>query len=239
MRPKIGVLAHPAVNDHALLLTHSIGGDYIQSLIDAGGLPVIIPVTNDKELLKEYTDECDGFLIPGGIDVNPICFNENPHPLIGDTNLPFDRFELEMIRLIREQKKPVLGICRGLQILNVAMGGSLWQDLSLQSENTFKHVQKEQGRPGISHKVDIEENSLLHQIFGKELYVNSFHHQALKDVGEGLQVVAKAPDGTIEAVEGKDYPYMVAVQWHPENFIVLPEKPMLKLFESFVEACGK
>jgi len=239
MKPKIGVLAHPAVNEHAYLLNHTIGGDYILSLIEAGGLPVIIPITNDKELLKQYADLCDGLLVPGGIDVNPICYGENPDPLIGDTNMSFDRFELDMIKMIMEQGKPVLGICRGIQIINVALGGTLYQDMALQPGNAFRHVQKEQGRPGISHKVEIEKDSLLHQVFGDELYVNSFHHQAIKDLGEGLKITAKAADGTVEAVEGTEYPYLTAVQWHPENFILLPEKPMLPLFVSFIEACRK
>jgi putative glutamine amidotransferase len=234
MKPVIGVLAHPSFNDHGLILNHSIGGDYIASLIKAGGAPLIIPVTTDSELLAQYAQLCDGFLVPGGIDVNPVCFDEGPHPLLGETSLTFDRFELKMIELILKAGKPMLGICRGIQIINVALGGTLYQDLSLQSPETFRHVQKDEGRTGITHHVDFVPGSRLHGIFGDRLYVNSFHHQAIRKLGDELTVTARASDGTIEAVECSTYPYLVAVQWHPENFIVLEEDPMLPLFEDFI-----
>ncbi len=239
-KPIIGIPAHPTVIDHSQFFTHGIGDHYIASVTAAGGIPVIIPMSDNDDLLAEMTDYCDGFLIPGGIDVNPMTYHEGPHPLLQMTRLDFDLYELKFLKMIFETGKPVFGICRGLQIINVALGGTLYQDLSLHSPDTFLHVQKESGREGISHEVTIEKDSILFDIFGKDrVPVNSFHHQAAKKIGKGLRVTARADDGVVEALEGTDYPYLVCVQWHPEGFIHTPNNHMLCLFERFIQEAQK
>lgn len=231
----IGILTHPETDD-LVHPTNYIGDRYIVSIEKAGGLPVLIPIVDDVDCIQQYIALCDGILVPGGIDVNPLCYNENPSMRIGVTDLAFDTWELHVIKQAEEKRLPILGICRGIQILNVYRGGTLWQDLRDQSSTTFQHVQKEIKRDSVSHKVLIDTHSHLHSLFGSDLMVNSFHHQAVKELGKGLLVSAKATDGTVEAIEAVDYPYMLGVQWHPEAF-VFKDDSMMPLFRDFVDAC--
>ena len=237
---KIGIPAHPTVIGNSSFFTHGIGDHYIASVIAAGGIPIILPMADQDAMMDEMTEFCDGFLIPGGIDVNPLCYHEGPHPLIQTTRLDFDRYEFKLLGKIFQTKKPVFGICRGLQIINVALGGTLYQDVSLRSHDTFQHVQKETGRSGISHEVTIEKDSKLFEIFGRErVPVNSFHHQSARTIGKGLKVTALSDDGIVEALEGMEYPYLVCVQWHPEGFITNKDNHMLCLFERFIQEAAK
>lgn len=234
-KPVIGILTHPETED-LVHPTNYIGDRYIASIEKAGGLPVLLPIVDDIDCMQQYIALCDGILVPGGIDVNPLCYKENPSMKIGATDLAFDRWELHVIKQAEEKRLPILGICRGIQILNVYRGGTLWQDLHEECPAAFQHVQKEMKRESVSHEVFIDENSHLHTLFGSNLMVNSFHHQAVKDLGRGLVVSAKASDGTVEAIEAVDYPYMLGVQWHPEAF-VFKDESMMALFRDFIEAC--
>lgn len=239
MRPVIGISAHPTLHDYRgnKSTIQSCGENYLFSLEAVGAVPLILPIYDDPEALDRYVGLCDGYLIPGGIDVNPISYGETPHPLLETTRLDFDEYQLHLIEHMRVSKKPVLAICRGIQIVNVAYGGTLYQDVSLHGEGTMRHSQVDITPGGISHRVSIEDGSILHRLYGSELWTNSYHHQSIKDLGAGLRITARADDGIIEAVEATDHPYLHAVQWHPESFFVRPDNYMLAIFEDFVKQC--
>ena len=242
MKPIIGIMAHPTLNEYRgnKATIHSCGENYLFSVEAAGGIPLILPIWDDPDALKRYTKMCDAYLVPGGIDVNPISYGEQPHPLLEATRLDYDEYQLHFIERMLKTGKPILAICRGIQIMNVAFGGTLYQDVSLHGPETMRHSQTDIMPGGISHRVNIEEGSILHRLYGKELWTNSFHHQAIKDLGNGLKVTARAEDGIIEAVEAVDYPYLHAVQWHPESFYLRRSgNYMLLIFEDFVRACKK
>ncbi|MBR3297087.1 MAG: gamma-glutamyl-gamma-aminobutyrate hydrolase family protein [Firmicutes bacterium] len=239
MKPIIGIMAHPTLNEYRgnKATIHSCGENYLFSVEAAGGIPLILPIFDDPEALDRYTAMCDAYIVPGGIDVNPISYGEQPHPLLEATRLDYDEYQLHLIKRMLRTEKPMLAICRGIQIMNVAFGGTLYQDVSLHGPGTMRHSQREIMPGGISHKVIIEEGSILQRLYGNELWTNSYHHQAIKDLGEGLRVTARAEDGIIEAVEAVDHPYMHAVQWHPESFFVRKDNYMLPIFEDFIKAC--
>lgn len=239
MKPIIGIMAHPTLNEYRgnKATIHSCGENYLFSVEAAGGIPLILPIFDDPEALDRYTAMCDAYIVPGGIDVNPISYGEQPHPLLETTRLDFDEYQLHLIERMRVSKKPVLAICRGIQIVNVAYGGTLYQDVSLHGEGTMRHSQVDITPGGISHRVSIEDGSILHRLYGSELWTNSYHHQSIKDLGAGLRITARADDGIIEAVEATDHPYLHAVQWHPESFFVRPDNYMLAIFEDFVKQC--
>lgn len=239
MKPIIGIMAHPTLNEYRgnKATIHSCGENYLFSVEAAGGIPLILPIFDDPEALDRYTAMCDAYIVPGGIDVNPISYGEQPHPLLETTRLDYDEYQLHLIKCMLRTEKPMLAICRGIQIMNVAFGGTLYQDVSLHGPGTMRHSQREIMPGGISHKVIIEEGSILQRLYGNELWTNSYHHQAIKDLGEGLRVTARAEDGIIETVEAVDHPYMHAVQWHPESFFVRKDNYMLPIFEDFIKAC--
>ena len=161
-------------------------------------------------------------------------FGQEPVNGIGETNIRLDLFQLRLMRKILETSKPVLAICRGIQILNVACGGTIYQDLSLKSGDVLNHMQTSVSRNEISHKVTVKPGTLLHQITGNILYTTSFHHQALDKLGAGLITSAKTSDGTIEAIEMPSHPFVVGVQWHPEA-MYQNSSAMRELFSRFVK----
>lgn len=239
MKPVIGILAHPTVWERNHSLLHTCGENYLCSAEKAGGIPLILPIYNDQESIEYYSELCDGFIVPGGIDVNPLSYGEPPHPLTQISRQDYDEYEIRMIHAIVKRQKPIFGICRGIQIINVAFKGTLYQDVSLKPGEIYKHQQAETMPGGVSHKVVIENPSILYDLYGSELYTNSFHHQAVKDVGEGLRVVARSEDGIIEAVQAENYPWLLAVQWHPEIFVKCENNVMLRMFEKLVEVSSK
>ena len=237
MKPLIGIPAHPTLQERNHTIIHSCGENYLKSVEKAGGVPLILPIFDTPEAVERYAAMCDGFIIPGGIDVNPLSYGEEPHPLLQMTRLEYDSYEIRLIKEIYRLRKPMLGICRGIQIINVAFGGTLWQDVSLRPEPTWRHQQKEMDSSSVSHKVLIEEGSLLSSLYGSELMTNSYHHQSVKDPGRGLKITARADDGVIEALEAEeDYPFLLAVQWHPECFVILENNPMAPIFTKFIDA---
>lgn len=188
----------------------SLGQRYIRAVERAGGVPVTLAPLQEKTLVERYASLLDGLIISGGKDIPPVLYGEDKHP---DTDpLPEERplFEIALVRLFRELDKPVLGICYGCQLLNVAFGGTLIQDIPSQIGNGVKHRRAR-------HVVTIREGSLLRRILGKaEVEIVSSHHQAVKKPADGLLVAATAPDGVVEAIELEDARFFVGVQWHPE-----------------------
>lgn len=198
---------------------------YIEQVAKAGGIPVQLPILagTADEVLQEMVDRCDGFLLPGGPDFDSEWYQE---PLLSNLEHSSDEISfgvqetaLRFIRLAVASGKPVLGICLGLQVLNVALGGSLYQDIPTQIPSAVKHsfpITTPESRWVIAHTVIAKEGSLIHQLSGLEISVNSFHHQAIKRLAPGLHITATAPDGVPEAIEHDSFP-LLAVQWHPEN----------------------
>ena len=206
----------------------------------AGGVPWMIPLLEHEDDLRPIYERLDGILIPGGADVDPSVYGEERHECCEVSDPPRDRVELQLIRWALEDGKPVLGICRGIQLINLAAGGTLYQDLAAQLEGCVKHDYfPGQGfeRDALTHDVVIEEGSRIADVFGAgRLRVNSMHHQAIRTLGEGIVVTARsADDGVIEGIEVPDHPFMVGVQWHPEALSVTDAVTRV-LFDRFVEA---
>ena len=211
---------------------------YMDLIIRNGGIPVMLSFAEGEDAMKKIAETFDGFLFTGGDDIRPSYYNEERVAECADDCEERDNLEFALFREVIKTGKPVLGICRGMQFINVALGGTLYQDLPSMRKSNVVH---RQGQPydGDIHTVDVYENSLLHRIAGGDtLNVNSLHHQAVKDLGEGLEVCAIAPDGLVEAIYRPDKKFFLGVQWHPEMRFSKDESSMA-IGKAFVEACAK
>jgi putative glutamine amidotransferase len=210
--------------------------DYVESVRRAGGEPRVLQIDGAASL-----KELDGVLLTGGGDIDPARYKAVPHPKTDRPDAVRDTFELELARLALEHHGPVFGVCRGLQVLNVAAGGTLIQDIPSEVNHPLGH-QIDSPLYAIAHEVWVARDSALARTMQEELaddevlQVNSRHHQAIKETAPGFSVSATAPDGVIEAIERPTSRFCVAVQWHPENFWRTGE--FRALFEEFVKACG-
>lgn len=235
MKPVIGIMAH--LNNEKGVFGHShVGNTYVLSVSKAGGIPVIIPTILSEEEQNKLVGLFDGFLFTGGIDVSPSFYGEEAHQKLGATDSSLDQCQIPFLQKILKTRKPVLGICRGNQVLNVACGGTLYQDISEIPNTCLKHFQET--KPGdTSHHVSICSDSILSKLYGSNIMVNSYHHQAVKDCGRNVIPIAYSSDGVVEAIQLKDYPYGLGIQWHPELMFAVGDDSMRPLFESFIEAC--
>lgn len=245
MRPIIGITCNFDYRDEIGRITHMgiagqkwhfLADNYINSVERAGGIPVMIPVCGDMETVKDMVSRMDGILISGGHDVDPQEYGERVKGYCGTIIPARDSQDIALARYVLEETdKPLLGICRGIQVLNVAAGGTIWQDLEI--EGKFEHHFTDMyPMNAVSHKVHLQEESRLRDIFQREyLGVNSFHHQAIKTVGAGFWVTAVSEDGVTEAVERPDKPFVMGVQWHPEMMGDVEEQA--RIFEALVQAC--
>lgn len=215
-----------------------IGRDYILAVEKAGGIPIVLPVITDFSELHRVVQWVDGIILSGGHDVHPFNYNEEPQRLLDSVSVERDRFDFELVKLSKELKKPLFGICRGLQLINVAFGGTLHQDIPSNLPNSAQHSQK--SKPDIAiHTVDVKENTKLHQMIEEtEITTNSFHHQSVKDLAPNFIANAKSKDGLIEGIEMKGDDFIVGVQWHPEMMIENHPR-MQKLFTSFINIVKK
>ena len=206
--------------------------DIVTILGELGALPIVFPDVEGASG-KDYVDLADALFLPGGQDVDPTLFGEEPTWKVGGADYKMDRFEIDLIRAFYEAGKPIFGICRGILVLNIALGGTVYQDLQADCPSAYiGHSQKAYGAYPVHH-VNVKKGSLLHAALGDTAYVNSRHHQALKDVAKGLVVTAMAPDGVIEGIESAGSDQVAAVQWHPEN--MWREHPEMRaLFEQFI-----
>jgi putative glutamine amidotransferase len=222
----------------------TIGRNYVRSIIEAGGVPVLAPVTVDAESLRSLYDSADGVLLTGGADLDPSVFGEALHPLTKGVDPDREAAETLLARWAVADDRPMLCICRGVQQLNVVLGGSLIQDIPSQHKTDLEHSagKLSPARDYVAHSICVEPRSQLGRALGLgeaggEVGVNSFHHQALKRVADGLQVTSRAPDGIVESVEMPDRRFVVGVQWHPEEMSA-GRADMLNLFVSFVTAAA-
>lgn len=187
----------------------------IEAVVKAGGVPVIFPSVEPKDVV-DYMDLFDGVAFLGGADVDPTFYGEEPREKLGVTYRKRDLFEIELLKQSVAKSKAILGICRGIQLVNIGLGGTVYQDLSQDPDATVKHDQEAPGNMP-SHHISVQPDSRLFNITGERPYVNSRHHQAIKDLAPSLKVTARADDQVIEAVESIDNDQILAVQWHPEN----------------------
>lgn len=214
---------------------------YLRAIEAAGGVPLLIHLTNNLEVVRTLYALCDGILLPGGDDMDPASFGEDPHAQLGTVDLQRDKVEITLARWTREDKKPLLGICRGIQVINVAFGGSLYQDIPSQLPTSLDHQanMKVHRWDLLTHSIALEPDSwLAEQLSTATVMGNTMHHQAVKDLAPGMRVVGRAPDGVIEAMEGAGDHFVVAVQCHPEHLWVETETRWLRFFEGFIAACG-
>ncbi|MGI6452179.1 MAG: gamma-glutamyl-gamma-aminobutyrate hydrolase family protein [Syntrophomonadaceae bacterium] len=202
---------------------------YVESVTRVGGTPIILPPVLDSNLIDKYIHFCQAFIFSGGGDIDPFYWGALPEWCMGEVNPLRDHFELTLARKLLSRDKPVLAICRGCQIINVAAGGSLWQDI----QTDLCHDQKAP-RNYPFHDIFVREGTLLNKILKKSaIRVNSFHHQAVDKLGSELVISAWAPDGIIEAVEKKGHPFYLGVQWHPE---CMDDDNSSNLFRALIEA---
>ena len=234
MKPIIGVM--PLWDDEKESIWMLPG--YMDGIHQAGGIPVILPFSTDMGEIKRLAGLCDGFLFTGGHDVSPKLYHEEPLDGLVSCCEMRDDMETGYLHEAISSNKPVLGICRGIQFINAALGGTLYQDLPIQHPSNIEHHQKPPYDVPI-HDVMIEKDSPLSQCLKTEtLSVNSYHHQAVKTLADCLKVMAKAPDGIIEAVYMSGYRFLWAVQWHPE-FSWKTDSNSMKIFKAFIEAAAE
>lgn len=230
MKPIIGVI--PLYDDERESIWMLPG--YLKLIEENGGVPLILPLTTRKETLTPFLTDCDGFLFTGGQDIDPSLYNEEKREECGNQCQARDEMESYLMREVIARDKPLLAICRGVQLLNVLYGGTLYQDLSSEYATAIVH-QMTPPYDKIQHEVDLIENSLLHRILGQaKLGVNSYHHQAIKNLGEGLESTAVSTDGLVEGITLPTAKFVLGVQWHPEFFkaATLENQAIIRAFYS-------
>lgn len=213
--------------------------DYIDAVGLAGGIPIVLPVVERENLIEQQMALVDGLLLSGGCDVSPLFYNEEPKKGLETVNTDRDLYEIQLIKIARRLKKPIFGICRGMQLLNVACGGTLYQDIDLSFSSALQHNQKAKPDEAVHHVHLVPKTNLQHIFTEESILANSFHHQAIKELASNLRANAHSSDGIIEGVEGiEEDHFVLAVQWHPE--LMIKKHPiMLKLFHVFIEAAQR
>ena len=237
MKPVIGISGSILINKGNAFSGYRrsyVNQDYVEAVLRAGAIPFIIPFNEDLEATREMVEKVDGIILSGGHDVNPYYYGEDPMLKIGELFPERDVFDMELYKTAIELKKPIFGICRGYQIINVINGGTLYQDLSYADFVKIKHDQVDNPTQA-THFVELEEGTFLKNILGEKYKVNSFHHQILKDVAPEFKVVAKSSDGVIESIEKiTEDSFVIGVQWHPEMLSASNEKSQ-EIFNEFVK----
>lgn len=240
MRPLIAVTTSMYAGESYRLPQIMLGATYVAALEDAGGTALLLTPAHQADSISRVLDTVQGLVLTGGEDVEPTRYGQEPHPKLGSTNPVRDEMEFTALQCAIERRLPVLGICRGMQLLNVALGGTLYQDLPSQRPGSVIH----QLQASINqrwHAAQVEPGSALAEIFGTtELQINSFHHQGIDRLAPGLEALAWSEDGLIEAVQVPELPWAFGVQWHPERgeaeSTQQAQDPDRRLFWAFVEA---
>ncbi|SRR5579884_208543 len=237
MRPLVGIPCHAGVGAESERPIFYNNRAYVHAVERAGGVPILIPILDDLNGLHTLLPRLDGLLLSGGIDVDPRYYQEEPHPKLGRTNPKLDEMELALARWAVREDIPTLGICRGMQLLNVALGGSLYQDLQAQYPDSLKHPNWELPRNHIAHTITVEPGSRMATLLGEtQIPSNSLHHQGVKKAGKGVTISGRSADGVAELLEVSGPTFMVAAQCHPEElFSEIPA--WARLFKAFILAC--
>ncbi len=241
MEPIIGITANSTyIDNRSYPELHKINAsprNISKAVTMAGGIPIILPV-NEPEIARKYAGLIDGLILAGGEDVTPELYGEDARNSIKVTYPKRDRAEVAITKEAISKGIPILGICRGLQLLNVIYGGTLYQDITENEDIFVKHIQETPSNHPI-HTIKVEEDSYLASFMANEIQVNSFHHQIIRDLGEGLSISAMSSDGAIEAIEAIDENQsVVAIQWHPEN-LYYKDDDHFSLFKNLVDRSRK
>ncbi|MBS0656372.1 MAG: gamma-glutamyl-gamma-aminobutyrate hydrolase family protein [Verrucomicrobia bacterium] len=237
-KPIIAILANLDTFEQGILAGSEriyVSRDYVRSVLKAGGIPLLLPIVPDFDVMQQQIDAVDAVVISGGQDVDPQHYAEEACTWLGATCPERDAYELKVVKYVVQQKKPLLGICRGQQLINVAFGGSLYQDIAQQfSSNALSHSQIHE-RHEVSHAVELKEDSWLFEVYKKRtIDTNSFHHQAVKALAPGFRVSCCSPDGVIEGIEKVEGSFVCGVQWHPE-MMTEHHADMHRLFVAFID----
>jgi putative glutamine amidotransferase len=239
MRPLIGIPCFAAERAGTNRPIYGNNQAYVRAIERAGGAPVLIPLLESPESVTAIRRRLDGLLLTGGGDLDPALYGEAPLPECGEPERERDEVEVALTRWALDERLPLLGVCRGMQLLNVVQGGSLYQDIVTQRPGAPRHDIIERPRGSRSHEIAIDPSSRLAAILGApRQQVNSLHHQAVNRVGAGIEVVAWSEDGIAEAMELPDHPFALAVQYHPEE-LVPEDEASHRLFAAFVHACAE
>lgn len=247
MKPVVGITCNYDFRDVAGLAAQTglegqqwqlLSDHYLAAVERAGMSPVIIPICSDFETVKAIVSKLDGIVLSGGNDVAPACYGERIKPYCGRLVPKRDKQEIEIVKYIMEEIKiPILGICRGIQVMNVAAGGTLYQDLMIDGKFEQHYCEMSPVNNAV-HTITVEPGSRMEKVYGTEpIWINSYHHQAVKDLAPGFKATAKSEDGVIEAIEYEGDHYAVGVQWHPE--MMYDNEQQWKVFDDFAVACGK
>lgn len=233
MKPVIGVTIWKEMKDGCVY--EKVNECNTKAFSQNGGVAVMLPNTSDDEVIDGYLEMLDGICFTGGGDINPLLFDEEPVRGLGNIEYDRDDFEMKLYKKAAEKNIPMIGICRGMQIMNVAAGGTVYQDIYSQRPDTNCHSPKSSFGGNEYHSVTINSNSKLYNIFGTtELKTNSYHHQSVKDVADGYEATAFAKDGIIECIESNKLNFAIGVQWHPEAMYT--KYPLYnKLFQAFIK----
>lgn len=238
MRPLIGIPCHADYADGTKRPIYSNNRAYVHAIEHAGGVPVLIPFLHDFHMFDTLLPRLDGLLLSGGIDMDPALYGEAPHPLCDQPDKELDDIELKLAAWALQEDIPTLGVCRGMQVLNVALGGTLYQDVHDLCPGTLHHSHRHMSRDYLAHRVNVLSGSRVEQLLGTSSFmVNSLHHQAVHEPGRGVVISGKADDGIAEMLEVPDHRFIIAAQFHPEE-IYTRESASARLFAGFVQACS-
>jgi putative glutamine amidotransferase len=233
LKPIIGISS--SLNEQVL----TVPTEYIQAITKFGGVPLILPNVQ-KDAIDSMVQMLDGLLLTGGGDIDPTLFNEEPHQHLGSITPERDEFEIAIIHKMLKLNKPILGICRGMQILNIAIGGDMFQDIYTQSQSKLLQHAQVAPRNHASHFVKVTEGSMLSDIVQVEkIKVNSFHHQAIREIPSDFKACAIASDGIIEAFESTIHSFVMGLQWHPECLLSKNDLASTSIFKAFILSCEK
>lgn len=238
MRPVIGIPCQAEFRAGSNRPIYGNNRTYVHAVESAGGLPILIPMLTDLHNLEDLLPRLDGILFSGGIDMQPSSYGEHKHPETDEGDPQLDEFEIAVANWSLQEDIPILGVCRGMQLLNVVLGGSLYQDIASQCPDALEHRRRDMPRTALTHTVTIEPGTLTENVLGTRLLaVNSLHHQAIKKPGKGVHISGYSEDGIVEMLEVPGQRFLLGVQGHPEE-IYGQVSAFSLLFQAFVQACA-